>query len=103
MSEDSTAANSDRVTNTTGNSVTNTEVSTASNLDSLRNKTGNSTTNTEDSTAASSVKLTGTDAVLHDAQQLFKAAEQMLRESCNEQWLLQPFIPDMERNEYRWD
>ena len=42
-----------------------------------------------------------TIAVLHDAQQLFKTAERLIRESCNEQWLMQPFIPDMERNEYR--
>lgn len=47
-------------------------------------------------------KQAATDAVFHDAQQLFKAAEQMVRESCNEEWLLQPFIPDMESNEYRY-
>jgi len=38
---------------------------------------------------------------LHDAQQLLAAAERMLRESCGEDWLLQPFIPDMPSNEYR--
>lgn len=38
---------------------------------------------------------------LHDAQQLLAAAERMLRESCGEDWLLQPFIPDMGSNEYR--
>ena len=38
---------------------------------------------------------------LHDAQQLFKAAERIGMESCGEKWLLQPFIPDMEVNEYR--
>ncbi len=41
------------------------------------------------------------DDALHDAQQLFKAAERVIKESCGEKWLLQPFIPDMERNEYR--
>ncbi|KAL0040088.1 hypothetical protein WJX79_005748 [Trebouxia sp. C0005] len=41
------------------------------------------------------------DDALHDAQQLFKAAERIIKESCTEKWLLQPFIPDMERNEYR--
>ena len=40
-------------------------------------------------------------APLHDAQQLLAAAERMLRESCGEVWLLQPFIPDMGSNEYR--
>ncbi len=39
---------------------------------------------------------------LHDAQQLLAAAERMLRESCGEDWLLQPFIPDMGSNEYRY-
>ena len=38
---------------------------------------------------------------LQDAQELFKAAERIIKESCGEKWLLQPFIPDMERNEYR--
>ena len=38
---------------------------------------------------------------LHDAQQLLAGAERMLRESCGEDWLLQPFIPDMGSNEYR--
>lgn len=38
---------------------------------------------------------------LHDAQQLLDAAERILRESCGEAWLLQPFIPDMGCNEYR--
>lgn len=42
------------------------------------------------------------DDALHDAQQLFKAAERIIKESCTEKWLLQPFIPDMERNEYRY-
>lgn len=41
------------------------------------------------------------DDALHDAQQLIQAAEQVVKESCGEKWLLQPFIPDMERNEYR--
>ena len=41
------------------------------------------------------------DDALHDAQQLVQAAERIVRESCGEGWLLQPFIPDMERNEYR--
>ncbi len=41
------------------------------------------------------------DDALHDAQQLFKAAERIIKESCRENWLLQPFILDMERNEYR--
>jgi len=44
----------------------------------------------------------GMDDALHDAQQLFKAAERIIKESCTEKWLLQPFIPDMERNEYRY-
>jgi len=43
----------------------------------------------------------GMDDALHDAQQLFKAAERIIKESCTEKWLLQPYIPDMERNEYR--
>ncbi|DBA95115.1 TPA: hypothetical protein ACH3X1_002625 [Trebouxia sp. C0004] len=38
---------------------------------------------------------------LQDAQQLLAAAERMLKESCGEDWLLQPFIPDMGSNEYR--
>ena len=38
---------------------------------------------------------------LHDAQELFYAAERIIKESCGEKWLLQPFIPDMEKNEYR--
>ena len=42
------------------------------------------------------------DDALHDAQQLLKAAERIIKESCTEKWLLQPFIPDMERNEYRY-
>ena len=42
------------------------------------------------------------DDALHDAQQLVQAAERIVMESCGEAWLLQPFIPDMERNEYRW-
>ena len=41
------------------------------------------------------------DNALHDAQQLLKAAERIVMESCGEKWLLQPFIPDMEANEYR--
>ena len=41
------------------------------------------------------------DDAMHDAQQLFKAAERIVRDSCGEEWLVQPFIPDMERNEYR--
>ena len=41
------------------------------------------------------------DDALHDAQQLFKAAERIIKESCGEKWLLQPSIPEMERNEYR--
>ncbi len=44
----------------------------------------------------------GMDDALYDAQQLFKAAERIIKESCTEKWLLQPFIPDMERNEYRY-
>ena len=44
----------------------------------------------------------GVDDALHDAQQLVQAAERIVKESCGEDWLLQPFIPDMERNEYRW-
>ena len=39
-------------------------------------------------------------AVLHDAQQLLKVAEQMVRQSCQEDWLLQPYIPRLE--EYRY-
>ena len=39
---------------------------------------------------------------LHDAQELFYAAERIIKESCGEKWLLQPFIPDMEKNEYRY-
>lgn len=41
------------------------------------------------------------DVALHDAQEILKAAERVVKESCGEKWLLQPFIPDMERNEYR--
>lgn len=40
--------------------------------------------------------------ILHDAQQLLKAAERMLLESCGEDWLLQPLIPDMGTGEYRY-
>ena len=39
--------------------------------------------------------------ILQDAQQLLKAAERVLLESCGEDWLLQPFIPDMGTGEYR--
>ena len=39
--------------------------------------------------------------ILHDTQQLLKAAERMLLESCGEDWLLQPFIHDMGTAEYR--
>lgn len=45
---------------------------------------------------------TVTHGPLHDAEQLLAAAERMLRESCGEDWLLQPFIPDMGSNEYRY-
>ena len=45
---------------------------------------------------------TDLDDALHDAQQLVQAAEHIVKESCGEDWLLQPFIPDMERNEYPW-
>ena len=41
------------------------------------------------------------DNSLQDAQELFKAAGRIVMESCGEKWLLQPFIPDMEINEYR--
>ena len=41
-------------------------------------------------------------SILHDAQQLLKAAERMLLESCGEDWLLQPFIHDMGTAEYRY-
>lgn len=51
--------------------------------------------------ADSAVSNSNLDDVLHDAQQLFRAAERIVKESCGEGWLLQPFIPDMERNEYR--
>lgn len=34
-------------------------------------------------------------------QQLFRAAERIVKETGGEKWLLQPFIPDMERNECR--
>ena len=37
-------------------------------------------------------------AMLH-AQQLFAAAELLVRQSCQEAWLLQPYIPDIQ--EYR--
>ena len=39
--------------------------------------------------------------ILQDAQQLLQAAERVLLESCGEDWLLQPFIPDMGTGEYR--
>lgn len=39
--------------------------------------------------------------ILQDAQQLLKAAKRVLLESCGEDWLLQPFIPDMGTGEYR--
>ena len=39
------------------------------------------------------------EAVLLDAQQLFATAKQMVRQSCQEDWLLQPYIPNIE--EYR--
>lgn len=58
-------------------------------------------TSGSDQSANATTNAQSTIAVLHDAQQLFKTAERLIRESCNEQWLLQPFIPDMERNEYR--
>lgn len=38
-------------------------------------------------------------AMLHDAQQVYAAAEQVVRQSCREDWLLQPYIPDIQ--EYR--
>lgn len=40
-------------------------------------------------------------AVLSDAQELLRAANQMIRTSCGEAWLLQPYIEDMPQSEYR--
>ncbi len=40
-------------------------------------------------------------AVLHDATELIQAAERMIRESCGEAWLLQPYIVDLPQGEYR--
>ena len=40
-------------------------------------------------------------AMLHDAQQVYAAAERLVRQSCHEDWLLQPYIPDIQ--EYRYD
>lgn len=39
--------------------------------------------------------------VLSDAQELLTAADRMIRTSCGEAWLLQPYIPDMSTGEYR--
>lgn len=39
--------------------------------------------------------------LLQGAQQLLKAGQRILTESCGEAWLLQPFIADMGNNEYR--
>lgn len=39
--------------------------------------------------------------MLHDAQQVYAAAERVVRQSCHEDWLLQPYIPDIQ--EYRYD
>ena len=55
----------------------------------------------ETAASADSNSSSDLDDALHDAQQLVQAAERILKESCGEDWLLQPFIPDMERNEYR--
>ena len=52
--------------------------------------------------AGGKVSALDLDNALHDAQQLLKAAERIVMESCGEKWLLQPFIPDMEANEYRY-
>ena len=38
-------------------------------------------------------------AMLHDAQQVYAAAEWVVRQSCQQDWLLQPYIPDIQ--EYR--
>ena len=54
-----------------------------------------------EATAGSEDSNLDLDDALHDAQQLIRAAERIVKESCGEKWLLQPFIPDMERNEYR--
>lgn len=54
-----------------------------------------------ESAAGSAISNSNLDDALHDAQQLIRAAERIVKESCGEGWLLQPFIPDMERNEYR--
>ena len=39
-------------------------------------------------------------AILHDAQQLLKAAERVVGQSRQEDWLLQPHIPNI--TEYTW-
>ena len=39
-------------------------------------------------------------AMLHDAQEVYAAAEQVVRQSCQQDWLLQPYIPDIQ--EYRY-
>lgn len=40
-------------------------------------------------------------AMLHDAQELYAAAERVVRQSCQQDWLLQPYIFDIQ--EYRYD
>ena len=41
------------------------------------------------------------DEAMHDAQELLRVAEHIARQACGETWLLQPFVPGMEANEYR--
>ena len=40
-------------------------------------------------------------ARLHDAQEVYAAAERVVRQSCQQDWLLQPHISDIQ--EYRYD
>ena len=40
-------------------------------------------------------------AMLHDAQEVYAAAERVVRLSCQQDWLLQPYISDIQ--EYRYD
>ena len=40
-------------------------------------------------------------AMLHDAHEVYAAAERVVRQSCQQDWLLQPYIPDIQ--EYRYD
>ena len=91
--DDASASDSNKDRATAGNEVS------GSNPDLGTANTGGSSLDRDEASAGDSIL--DLDDALHDAQEILTAAERIMKESCGEQWLLQPFIPDMERNEYR--